>query len=356
MESPSKTFWIPDVSQPMPVTLKDIAQKVGKSVTTVSRALHDYDDVSPETKALVRQAADELGYIPNILAQRLQKQRTDTLGFILPTFGPRFSDPFFSEFLAGIGNKATELGYDILVATRPPGEKELRAYRDIVQSYRVDGFIIVRTRREDSRIQYLLETGFPFVAFGRTENTEAYPYVDEDGEYGMRLIVRHLARLGHRRIAFIGAPEDLMFAHCRKAGYLRGMEEAGLPIEASLLTTGDLTQRGGYEQALQLLNTSPPPTAIAASNDLMALGAINAARSLRMEVGRDIAITGFDDIPLAETSHPPLTTVHQPIYQIGHMVCEMLVGIITGAQPHPESVLLKPSLIVRQSCGVQGTT
>ena len=354
MKPVSKTFWLFPWRQ-MSVTLKDIARKVGKSVTTVSRALHDYDDVSPETKALVRQAASELGYIPNILAQRLQKQRTDTLGFILPTFGPRFSDPFFSEFLAGIGNKATELGYDILVATRPPGEEELRAYRDIVQSYRVDGFILVRTRRNDCRIQYLLETGFPFVAFGRTENTGPYPYVDEDGEYGMRLVVRHLARLGHRRIAFLGAPENLMFAHCRKQGYIHGMEEAGLPTDPSLTTTGDLTQRDGYEKTLQLLDTPSPPTAIAASNDLMALGAISAAQSRGLHVGADIAITGFDNIPLAETSHPPLTTVHQPIYQIGQMVCEMLVGIITGAHPHPESVLLKPSLIVRESCGTQAT-
>ncbi len=340
----------------MPVTLKDIAHKVGKSVTTVSRALHDYDDVSPETKALVRQAAKELGYMPNILAQRLQKQRTDTLGFILPTFGPRFSDPFFSEFLAGIGNKATELGYDILVATRPPGEKELQAYQDIVQSYRVDGFIIVRTRRSDCRIHYLLESGFPFVAFGRTEDADQYPFVDEDGEYGMRLVVHHLADLGHRRIAFIGAPENLMFAHYRREGYLHGMEEAGLEIDPALMTTGDLTQRGGYEKTLQLLSLPHPPSAIAAANDLMALGAISAAQSQGLEVSRDLAITGFDNIPLAETSHPPLTTVHQPIYRIGNLVCEMLVEVIKGVQPRPESVLLKPSLVIRESCGARSAS
>jgi len=104
----------------MTITLKDIAQRVGKSVTTVSRALHDFDDVSQETKAEVRQIAEELGYIPNIHAQRLQKQSTDTIGFIMPTFGPRFADPFFSEFLAGIGNQAANLGFDLLVSTRPP--------------------------------------------------------------------------------------------------------------------------------------------------------------------------------------------------------------------------------------------
>ena len=120
----------------MSATLKDIADKVGKSVTTVSRALHGYDDVSPETTALVRKVAQELGYTPNILAQRLQKRRTDTIGFILPTFGPRFSDPFFSEFLAGIGNTAAQLGYDLLVSTRPPGEEELVTYQEKVKGNR----------------------------------------------------------------------------------------------------------------------------------------------------------------------------------------------------------------------------
>ncbi|NQU65968.1 MAG: LacI family DNA-binding transcriptional regulator, partial [SAR324 cluster bacterium] len=117
------------------VTLRDIANKVGKSVTTVSRALHDYDDVSPKTKAIIKKVADELGYTPNIMAQRLQKQSTDTIGFIIPTYGPRFTDPFFSEFLAGIGNKAAKLGYDILVSTHPVGEEEIRSYRKKVQSY-----------------------------------------------------------------------------------------------------------------------------------------------------------------------------------------------------------------------------
>ena len=135
------------------VTLKDVAEKVGRSVTTVSRALHDYDDVSLETKALVRKVADELGYTPNINAQRLQKQKTDTIGFVIPTYGPRFTDPFFSEFLAGIGNTAARLGYDILVSTHPIGEEELISYQRKVRSYRVDGFVIVRTRRHDSRIE-----------------------------------------------------------------------------------------------------------------------------------------------------------------------------------------------------------
>lgn len=335
----------------MAVTIKDIAERVGKSVTTVSRALHGYDDVSPETKALVKRVADEMGYTPNILAQRLQKQSTETIGVILPTFGPRFSDPFFSEFLAGVGNKASEIGYDMLVSTRAPGEEEMQAYRRIVQGRRVDGLIVLRTRRIDNRILYLCEKKFPFIAFGRTEDGCDFPYVDEDGEFGMQLIAEHLIKLGHKRIACIAPSPDLMFAHHRLKGFSTGLEKHGFQLAEDCIRIGDLTQNGGYKQARKLLDLSTPPTAIAACNDLMALGAISAAQDLGLNVGREIAITGFDDIPMAEHSHPSLTTVHQPVYKIGAMVCEMLIKRILGNCLDQDHIILKPSLRIRQSCG-----
>ncbi len=333
----------------MSITLKDIANRVGKSVTTVSRALHDFDDVSPETKAEVRLVAEEMGYIPNIHAQRLQKQRTDTIGFIMPTFGPRFSDPFFSEFLAGIGNQAAKLGFDLLVSTRPPGTMELQAYEKNVRSPRVDGFIIVRTRQQDQRIKFLSQMQIPFVAFGRMLDHDDYAYVDEDGEYGMELITCHLADLGHKRIAYLDAPAEFMFGHYRRQGFLAGLKDNNLEMDERLMVTGDLTQRAGYQLGTDLLTSEDPPTAIVASNDLMALGVISAAQQLGMEVGNEIAITGFDNIPLAEHCHPPLTTVHQPIYQIGEMVCEMLIKQIRGETLDQDQILLQPSLMIRQS-------
>ncbi len=333
----------------MSATLKDIAERVGKSVTTVSRALNDYDDVSPETKAEVQRIADELGYTPNIIAQRLQKQRTDTIGFIMPTYGPRFSDPFFSEFLAGIGNQAANQGFDLLVSTRPPGEEEMNAYRKHISSPRVDGFIVVRTRKQDARIDFLCENDIPFVAFGRTEDKCDYLFVDENGELGMRMIAHHLTDNGHKRIAYIAAPDHLMFAHHRRKGFTEGLEERGLFLDESLIVTGDMTQQGGYTQTGKLLNLPAPPTAIAACNDLMALGAISAAQKRGLEVGKEIAITGFDNIPLAQHCHPPLTTVHQPIYQIGAMVTDMLIKDILKQPLEKKHVILKPELIVRES-------
>jgi LacI family transcriptional regulator len=333
----------------MAATLKDIADRVGKSVTTVSRALAGYDDVNEATREQIQQVAQELGYEPNIVARQLQKQRTDTIALILPTYGPRFSDPFFSEFLAGVGNEAARQGFDLLVSTRAPGQEEEQAYLKSIRSRRVDGFVIVRTRRQDPRITLLQEHNTPFAAFGRIEGDNNFPFVDEDSRLGVQLIIDHLAALGHRRLAFIAAPQELMFGYHRLDGFIKAMDARGLSVDASLIVEGDLTQRSGRAGAARLLELPDPPTAIAAGNDLMALGAMSAAQEYGFAVGRDISITGFDDIPLAEYVHPPLTTVHQPIYQIGTMVCHMLVNLIRGNPLPDRKIILQPSLIVRQS-------
>jgi len=335
----------------MSATLKEIAHRTGKSITTVSRALADYDDVSAETKTLVRRVAGELGYTPNLLARRLQKRRSDTIGLILPTFGPRFSDPFFSEFLAGVGNMAAEHGYDLLVSTHAPDDHELQVYHQKVQSRQVDGFVIVRTRRQDARIRLLREAGFPFVAFGRTENDSVFPFVDVDGTQGMRQVAEHLLRLGHQRIACLAPPPDLLFTEHRLLGLRQALAAAGLDLSEDQILLGNLTQQGGFEATLRLLDSPDRPTAIVACNDLMALGAMSALQMRGLVVGRDIAVTGFDDIPMAEHSHPPLTTVHQPIYQIGKMVCEKLIRLIRGEALAADQVILEPKLMVRQSCG-----
>ncbi len=333
----------------MPVTLKDIARETGYSVTTVSRALNDYDDVKPATKQIIRDAAERLGYHPNVIAQHLKRRRTDTLGFIIPTSGHRFSDPFFIEFLTGIGNAASTHGYDLLVSTQAPGPEEIDVYRRFVRGKRVDGLIIVRTRRHDSRITYLLEQRFPFVAFGRTEDDSSFPFVDEDGRAGIAQAAQHLIDLGHRRIAFITADQHLMFAYERLMGYIETLQQNGMAVDESLIVEGDLSQRSGRRAANHLLELPEPPTAIMATNDLMALGAMAAIQAHGLTVGRDVAVTGFDDIPLAAHSHPPLTTVRQPIYEIGIMACEMLICILRGEPlEHPQAVL-QPALIVRES-------
>lgn len=334
------------------VKLKDLAAELGLSVTTVSRALAGYGDVAEGTRRRVLQAAEEMGYVPDVTARRLQKGRTDTLGFIIPTSGPRFSDPYFSELLAGIGNEAARHNYDLLVSTRPPDTpEEVAAYRRMVESRMVDGLLVVRTRLKDPRIAYLAQIGFPFVAFGRSDLEVDFPYVDEDGFRGLELVTQHLLDLGHRRLAFIAAPDDLMFCNYRRSGLEAALERNGVPQRPEYCIVSDLTQRGGHAAMNELLELSRPPTAVAACNDLMALGAISAAQKRGLVVGRDVAITGFDDIPLAEHSHPPLTTIRQPIYDIGRRICAMLIRLIQGAELTERHVLLQPELVLRESSG-----
>lgn len=334
----------------MRVTLKTIAQETGFSITTVSRALAGYDDVARETRALIQATAERLGYQPNEAARQLRARRANTIGLIIPTFGPRFSDPFFSELLAGVGNQAAEHQFDLLVSTQAPGPDELDAYRRLAGG-RVDGLIVVRTRHHDARIDYLCKTRMPFVAFGRASRDD-FTYVDVDGAEGMRELTQHFIDAGHRRIGYAAPPLDLNFTRLRLAGYRAALEASGLPYDQALVVAGHLTQRGGAGCAEVLLQMDSPPTAILAGNDMMAFGVMSAIRERGLRVGVDIGVAGFDDVPDAEYSHPPLTTVHQPIYEIGRRTCDMLLQIIQGRPLEEEHVVLKPTLVVRRSCGV----
>lgn len=336
----------------MAANLRDIAREVGVSVTTVSRALNGYSDVSAETRDRIHHAARRLSYSPNLAARRLKKQRTDTLGFIMPTVGPRFSDPFFSAFIAGVGNEAAAQHYDLLVSTHAPdSDEEMRAYTRAAAGGWVDGVIVVRTRENDSRIRYLVERGFPFVAFGRTSNGFDYPYIDEDGIAGMSLLTQHFIDLGHRRIGFIAALPGLMFGRYRQTGFEETMARNGLAPQPAQIVAGDMTRYGGQAAMETLLDTVPDLTAVIACNDLMAMGAMALLQARGYTVGQDIAVGGFDDIPMASMAATPLTTLRQPIYHIGRKTCAMLIDLLAdGPDPVPH-ILLKPELIVRASSG-----
>jgi LacI family transcriptional regulator len=334
----------------MKITLKTIADELGISVTTVSRALAGYDDVNEETRQRVIATAQRLGYQPNLTARHLRSKFTHTIGMVIPRTA-YFSDSFFMELLAGVGRQASEFGYDLLLSAQMPGEEELSAYRRMVAGSRVDGVALARVLSHDPRIEYLKEAHHPFVAFGRSLEDD-YSYIDVDGATGMQQLVEHCVELGHRRIALILSPWELMFTGQRYAGYRQGLEQAGLPLREEYAVQGDLTQQGGLEAALRLLELAEPPTAILACNDLMALGAMSAIEQSGLQVGLDIAVAGFDDIPAAANASPPLTTVRQPIYEIGRRLVDMLITILQGQTLPEPHVLLVPQVIVRASSGI----
>ena len=335
----------------MTVTLKDIAKHVGRSITTVSRALAGYDDVSDATRERVNRAAHELGYEPNTTARQLRKQQTDTVALILPPIYPRISDPFFSELLSGIVEQSIQHGLDLLVSTSSQANNQTEVYLKSIRSRRVDGFIVLRTQRQDPRINLLREQNFPFVAFGRVDGNNDFPFIDGDDEAGTRLIVNHLVELGHTRLAFIAEPTIFTKPYHRLQGFINTMKDHNLPVDDSLIVEDGYRQRFGRQAMHQLLDRPDPPTAILACNDLLTLGAMRAAQERGLIVGRDISITGFDDIMLAEYANPPLTTIHQPAYRIGTMICQMLARRIREETLDEKQIILAPELIVRQSTG-----
>jgi LacI family transcriptional regulator len=334
----------------MPVTLKDIAVRTGKSIPTVSRALAGFADISQQTRDEVRRVAHELGYEPNAAARSLQQRRTHSLALILPTTSNlRFSDPFFSELLSGAVEQAAQFGFNVTVTT-DTGQDERETYLKHLRRRSADGYLLLRTQRQDARINLLREQDVPFVAFGRTEADNDFYCVDEDGAHGIRQAVDHLVALGHTRLACIAEPLNYTKSYHRVQGYLEGLEAHGLPLDATLLVETRFRQRSGKLAAQQLLDLPKPPTAIVACNDLLAFGAINEAQARGLVVGRDISITGFDDILWAEFGNPPLTTLRLPAHEVGRLVAEKLCRLV-AAQAVEKHTILRPALVVRQSSG-----
>lgn len=337
----------------MQIKLKDVARKSGYSITTVSRALAGYSDVNEQTRQHILDTAASMGYQPNLLARQLRSRRTQTIGLIIPAYDQSFSNDFFSRLLVGIGDAAARARYDLLISAQAPGEEEMSAYRRMVGGHRVDGIILARTRRNDPRIAYLQEKQIPFVVSGRAAPDERsdFNYIDVDSQAGIRALVAHFVSLGHRDIGLILPPPDMAFTDFRHLGYREGLAQAGLPYRADYVADGDLLRGGGERAASQLLEQHPQLTALIACNDLMAFGAMEAITRLGKRVGDDIAVAGFDDIPAAEYARPPLTTVHQPIYDIGQRLVDVLLPQIHGQSAQHTAELLPFTVMVRASSG-----
>ncbi len=323
----------------------------GKIRTHRFARLGDFADISPETRREVQRVAREMGYEPSATALNLKKKRTGKLALILPaTTQVRFSDPFFSEFITGVIDEAAQRDFELLVAT-VEHDNEIETYLRHIRRRSSDGFIVIRTRRQDARIDLLREQGVPFVAFGRVEGDNDFPLVDEDGADGIRLVVDYLVGLGHTRLACIAEPLGFTKAYHRWQGFRDGLAAHGLTYDPLLVVEANFRQAAGRQAAQRLLELSRPPTAIVACNDLLALGAMSEAHARGLVVGRAVSITGFDDIMLAEYIHPALTTVHQPATAFGAMVAQMLLQVIHGEPVPVPQQIVKPQLVIRQSCG-----
>lgn len=331
------------------VTISDVAKRAKVSTATVSYVLNNSRGVSEETRARVLQAIKELGYQPNALARGLVKNQTRNIGLVIPhTAEYVFSDPYFAELLKGICTVVTREDYFLLLALLTGVEDFGRVVMSLINQRRVDGIIMVCTTRDSEEVARLQAANIPFTLIGTCYLPEVVS-VDVDNLRGSYLAAQHLLELGHRRIGYITGDMRYENAVQRYNGFQQALAEAGCQVAD--VYTGDFTQASGMLGARQLLTNNPDITAIACASDLMAHGAMSAARDMGYRIPADLSIVGFDDIPLSRESDPKLTTIRQPISHLGSLATERIVAMIEGrAVPEGEErQVLQTELVVRGS-------
>lgn len=335
----------------MRVTIREVAREAGVSVATVSRVLNGSGPASAETVRRIREVAARLRYTPNEAARSLIRSRTQTIGVLLPDL----HGAFFSEVIRGVDQRARQAGFHLLVSSFHDDPREMEAALQAMRG-RVDGLVVMAP---DVATRALLdELSGDLIAVllnpPTTDGTCSAVRVDNVG--GARTMVRHLVGLGRQRIAMITGDERNHDAHERRRGYRAALRAAGLPVSAELEARGDFTEPSGYAAAQVLLRLSRRPDAIFAANDAMAVGALSALRDAGVRVPEDVALVGFDDIPIAQYLTPPLTSVHVDMDALGRRATELVLAAI-GAQSdksrrvRPRDEMLPTTLVVRSSCG-----
>ncbi len=329
------------------VTIEDVAREAGVSRQTVSRAINNKREIHPETRRRVLEVVRELGYRPNSIARGLKTDRTLTIGLVVPDI----ANPFFAEVVRGASEVAHADDYGILLCNTDENPLREWSVLRMLESYRVDGLMLISSRLADRRLQEAMERWRPMVLVNR-EPAELLPNIGsvvvDDAEAAQRA-VQHLISRGHRRIAFLGGSSRSRSGLERRRGYRQALIEAGLPAPARWCRPCAPTVDGGRTAAKALLSQAPEITAVLTYNDLVALGVVQACQSLGRHIPQDLALVGWDDIVYAPYFSPPLTTMRMPKYQIGEQAMRLLLELIRDPQHPPKVVRLDAKLIVRGS-------
>lgn len=331
------------------MNLKEFSQRLGLSISTVSRALNGYADVSESTRERIVRAAAEWGYTPNSAGRRLRLNTIETVGFILTPPQTHFASPFFQHALEGIEEALKERGKTLVVTSARDRATEIETFRKMVESQYVDALIFGRTRRDDERIRYLLDANVPFVTIGRSNGTRPFPFVDIDHFHSGRAATKRLIEMGHRRIGLLNSPHELMYSWLCLEGYQHAHQEAGLPIDPALMLDDEPTEDAGKKGMGRLFDLDDPPTAVVCAYDLVAFGVYGALRERGLRPGRDISVIGCDDIPGAEHLDPPLTTFRAETALAGRRAVEFLFRRIDGEPVETLQEVWDLRLVPRQS-------
>jgi LacI family transcriptional regulator len=329
----------------MRITIGELAKIAGVSKTTISRVINSKPDVDPGTREKILSLISEYGFQPNAFAKAISQKQSNHIGLLIPHKAEYvFSNPFYTEVMRGVSTAVDENGYYLLICYA----HEVN-YMDIYKQKRVDGFVLLSPGSFHKHIIEALNVGsVPFVSTAKILGEAEMTYVDVDNFAGASMLMQHLVSLGHQRIAFIGKP-TLQSSQDRLSAYKTVLAKAGIQYDPELaLVTDTSSVESGHEYTLRLLRAQRPPTAIFLANDVMAIGAINAAHEIGLRVPEDISIVGFDDIPFSNYTNPPLTTVHQPAFEKGVRAAKLLINLLETQKPQ-ESIILPMEMAVRKS-------
>ncbi|HEX6290782.1 MAG TPA: LacI family DNA-binding transcriptional regulator [Herpetosiphonaceae bacterium] len=333
------------------LTIEQIAELADVSRSTVSRVLNNHPSVRPAVRDRILRIISENDYAPQAAARSLASRRTNVIGLVIPrSAAVIFSDPFFPHVIQGITEACTSRGY-FLMLSMVTADLEQGFYNRILRSRHFDGVLMLSSDVDDPILPLLMKDRTPLVLVGRHPYFTNLSWVDVENREGAREAVMHLIGLGHNHIATINGPLHMAAGIDRRDGYKQALLEAGLPINPEIMVEGDFTQQGGYLAMTRLLNLPQRPTAVFVASDTMAFGALRAIHEAGLSVPGDIALVSFDDLPSALFATPPLTTMHQPIYEMGFAAAELLIGRLERQDGLPPQRRIPTTLVIRQSCG-----
>jgi LacI family transcriptional regulator len=331
----------------MPVTLKELAARARVHPSTISRvANHDPKlRIAPPTRLRIEALLRETEYRPNGVARGLKLRQTLVLAVVIPDI----TNPFFAALFRGVEDAASPSGYNVLLCNTDGSPARQRSHLQSLHARRVDGVIMASSFLKDPTVRWLRHQGVPYVLVNRFSDEGQDAFVGSDDLVGGRLATEHLVELGHRRIGHLAGKLTVSTGVMRRRGYLAALAQRGLPADPRLVVESGYTEEGGVRAAERLLAVPDRPTAIFAVTDMTAVGALGVARRMGLRIPEDVAIVGYNDIPLATRMVPALTTVHVPIHDFGAAAARLLLEQIETGEPSRQRVVFNPELIVRGS-------
>lgn len=329
-------------------TINDVARVAGVSTTTVSHVINETRYVSEELVERVNKAISELNYKPSNLARSLRTRSSGTIGIVIPDN----TNPFFAEVVRGIEDYCFKEGYSAFLCNSDGMPEKEYHYLNLLREKSVDGLVLVSAGEDEDSQEWLSKNDTPFVVIDREVQVERADKVLVDNYSGGLTATRHLIELGHRSIGCITGPSQLTPSWQRLKGYTDALINEGLDVRDELIIPGNFRSDSGHTALERLMKLEGKPTAIFACNDIMAIGAISAARELQITIPEDLSIIGFDDIALASLMVPQLTTIAQPKRLLGETGAKLLLQKIRNESEGSEEVVLQPELVVRQSTAI----